>query len=165
MTKSKRGPKPLVDCTTQSLEQYRDRIIRFLRHQVPTAAVDDLAQETLLAAHARVSDGVALANPVAFLFETASRIVGERYADQDIVAESSERTAVSELEFEAMCIAIARLPEKCRKAFVLRKVYQYTYEEIAEYCGVSVATAKSHVKRGFALLQDYYRQAGDPESG
>lgn len=60
---------------------------------------------------------------------------------------------MSELEFEAFCTAIGRLPAKCRKAFVLRKVYHYSCREIAEHCGVSVDTANNDVQRGLGLVQ------------
>lgn len=37
--------------------------------------------------------------------------------------------------------------------FVLRKIYQYSDEEIAQHCGVSVDAVKSDVQRGFGLLK------------
>jgi RNA polymerase sigma-70 factor (ECF subfamily) len=72
-------------------------------------------------------------------------------------APSVERNVISELDFEAFCVAVGSLPEKCRKAFVLRKVYQYSYREIAEYCGISVNTVKTYIKRGFKLVEGNYQ--------
>lgn len=73
-------------------------------------------------------------------------------------APPAERDVMSELEFEAFCTAIGRLPDKCRQAFVLRTVYRYSYKEIAEHCGVSVGTARNHVKKGFVEQCSEVRQ-------
>ncbi len=157
------------------IEQYRREIVHYLRKRVPSHQVDDFAQETMLNVHAHVRNGNTIENPLAYLYRTASNVVRMHYRDQkmaaltDAVADidslglepevpSAERSAVSELEFEAMCVAIGRLPEKCRKAFVLRKVYQYSYKEIAEYSGISVNTAKTYVRRGFEMVHRYYEE-------
>ena len=66
-----------------------------------------------------------------------------------------ERDVVLKMELESVGVDIARLPDKCRQAFVLRKVYQYSYKEIARICGVSVNTAKSQVRNGFKIVQEY----------
>lgn len=71
---------------------------------------------------------------------------------------------LSEREFEAFCIAIARLPNEWRKAFVLKKVCQYSDGEIAEHSGVSVCTAEKHIKRGFELVQRYREERPVVES-
>lgn len=55
----------------------------------------------------------------------------------------------------AFCEAIGRLPEECRKAFVLRVVYQYSYRELAAYCGKPVDTVKGHVEQGLKFAQAY----------
>ena len=162
------------------IEQYRSEVVSYLRKRVPSHRVDDFAQQTLLNVHAHVRNGNTLQNPLAYLYRTASNVVRQHYRDQkmaaltDAVADidtlglesevpSAERSAVSELEFEAMCVAIGRLPEKCRKAFVLRKVYQYSYKEIAEYSGISVNTAKTYVRRGFEMVQRYYEETQGEE--
>ena len=154
------------------IDQYRDKIVRYLRKLVPRENVEDFAQETFLNAHAYLSNGNTLDSPLAFLYTTASNVVRKSHRDQKMAsvtdtnwdldaipltlhAPSAERDVASELEFEAFCVAIARLPVRCRRAFVLRKVYEYSYQEIAEYCGVSVHTVKNHVKKGFKLVQTY----------
>ena len=157
------------------IDRYRGKIVYYLRKRVPSHQVDDFAQETLLNVHAHISKGHTLENPLAYLYRTASNVVSAHYRDQKMAAltdtvvdidtlgleyeaPSAERSATAELEFEAMCVAIARLPEKCRKAFVLRKVYQYSYKEIAEYSGISVNTAKTYVRRGFKQVHAYYEE-------
>lgn len=68
-------------------------------------------------------------------------------------AKGAGQDAMSELDFEAFCTIIGQLPEESRKAFVLRKIYQYSDEEIAQHCGVSVDAVKSDIQRGFGLLK------------
>lgn len=58
-------------------------------------------------------------------------------------------------ELEHLCAAIAALPVDCRAAFVLKKVYQLSYPEIAKYCGSSINAAKSNVMKSFKLVQAY----------
>lgn len=164
--------------SAQRIDQYREEVVRYLRKRVPGHHVEDFAQETLLNAHAYVSNGNTVDKPLAFLYETAKNVVRKNYRDQKMAAvtdaigdvdamglasqaPSVERNAMSELEFEALCVAIGRLPGKCRKVFVLRKVYQYSYREIAELCGISVNTVKTYVKRGFKLVQGYCEERQD----
>ena len=162
-------------------DQYRDKIVRYLKRRVPCSFVEDLAQETLLTAHAYVTKGNTLEKPLAFLYKTADFVVGKSYrgrkmaamtdsvADVDALgvnseAPSVERNVVSEMELESVGVDIARLPDKCRKAFVLRKVYQYSYKEIAQMCGVSVSTVKGQVRKGFKIVQKYRDERQGSES-
>ena len=159
--------------TGASIDQYRDELVLFLRRRVPAHQVEDFAQQALLNVHAYVRNGNTLDTPLAFIYETAKNVIRKNHRDQKMAAltdsvenietltvapgaPSAEQCAASELEFEALCVAIGRLPAKCRKAFVLRKVYRYSYQEIAEHCGISVNTVKTHVKRGFKLVHSYY---------
>lgn len=68
-------------------------------------------------------------------------------------AQGAGQDPMSEREFEAFCTTIGQLAEQSRTAFVLRKIYQYSDEEIAKHCGVSVDAVKSDVQRGFGLLK------------
>ncbi len=65
-----------------------------------------------------------------------------------------ERCApLSAAEFENLCLAIAGLPEECRKALVFRKVYRRSCAQIASHCSVSVETARTRVIDGFRMLR------------
>jgi RNA polymerase sigma-70 factor (ECF subfamily) len=48
---------------------------------------------------------------------------------------------------------IERLPAKQRAAFVLRKVHEIPYEEIAESLGCSVDSARAHVFQAFRKIR------------
>ncbi len=167
-----------ADVLVHLIDRYRDKIIRYLRKRVPGDYVEDFTQETFLNAHAYIKKGNQLEKPLAFLYTTAGNIVRMYYRDGKMAAVTDtfadideagapaeaptvEQSAMSEREFEAFCVAVARLPEKCQTAFVLRKVYQHSYKEIADYCGISVNTVKTYVKRGFEKIEAYYEERGN----
>jgi DNA-directed RNA polymerase specialized sigma24 family protein len=56
-------------------------------------------------------------------------------------------------ELEDLCLAIAGLPDECRKALVFRKVYRRSCTQIASDCSVSVETARTRVIDGFRILR------------
>lgn len=58
-----------------------------------------------------------------------------------------------ELEGEIM-MAIARLPEDCRRVFHLSRFEEKKYNEIADELGISVNTVKYHIKHALALLHE-----------
>ncbi len=63
------------------------------------------------------------------------------------------RLLEQELEGEIMN-AIGRLPEECRKVFLLSRFEEKKYEEIATVLGISVNTVKYHIKRALNLLRE-----------
>lgn len=63
------------------------------------------------------------------------------------------RLLEKELEGEIMK-AVERLPEECRRVFMLSRFKERKYEEIAQELNISVNTVKYHIKRALALLHD-----------
>lgn len=47
---------------------------------------------------------------------------------------------------------IEKLPEKCRKVFILNKKEGLTHDEIAEYLQISKKTVEGHITRAFKIL-------------
>ena len=47
---------------------------------------------------------------------------------------------------------IEKLPEKCKRVFILNKKEGLTHNEIAEYLQVSKKTVEGHVTRAFKIL-------------
>lgn len=147
-----------------TLTQYREPLLRYLRSRVSDP--EDVAQQTLLQVYVYVRDGHTLDKPLAFLYQTAKNVIRKGYRDDKMArvteavpdietfayAPSAESGAMSELELEAACEAIDGLPRKCRQVFVLRKVYQYSHQEIAADMGISVNTVKTYLKRGLAQI-------------
>lgn len=151
------------------LEHY-DRLHRFGCSLSGNATdADDLVQETFLRAHNYLCRGKEIRDPLSFLFVTMRNIVNDAYhkkkitvvdtaldiddmsTDKDV--SSVERQVISERELESLCIAIDRLPERMRYAFVLRKIYGYSCREIADRLGRSVNTVREQVAQAFKKLQ------------
>jgi RNA polymerase sigma-70 factor (ECF subfamily) len=80
------------------------------------------------------------------------------------VAEESvaESTVLDELEADELTIAarsaIAKLPDKCRRVFVLSRERELTYAEIAQVLGISVKTVELHMTRAFKALRAELRK-------
>lgn len=47
---------------------------------------------------------------------------------------------------------IDKLPEKCKRVFILNKKEGLTHNEIAEYLQISIKTVESHITRAFKIL-------------
>lgn len=70
----------------------------------------------------------------------------------DIVVENEQQNLdnlISQLELE-----INKLPEKCKRIFLLNKKEGLTHLEIAEYLGISTKTIEGHMARAFKLLSE-----------
>jgi RNA polymerase sigma-70 factor (ECF subfamily) len=158
-----------VNRTEALFREHHERLTRFARHLVGSGAdADDLVQETFLRAHHYLCNGNDIRAPLSFLFVTMRNLVNDANRqkktamvdtslDTDEIAPgdeapSVERQAMSEREFESLCIAIAQLPERMRYAFVLRKVYGYSCREIAEQLGRSTNTVRDQVAQSFKKL-------------
>ena len=47
---------------------------------------------------------------------------------------------------------IEKIPEKCKKVFILNKKEGLTHDEIAEYLQISIKTVEGHITRAFKIL-------------
>ncbi|HIX27094.1 MAG TPA: RNA polymerase sigma-70 factor [Candidatus Barnesiella excrementigallinarum] len=63
-----------------------------------------------------------------------------------------EKVLESELE-KTIAAAIGNLPEECRTAFILSRIYNKKYDEIADQMGISVNTVKYHIKNALSKLR------------
>lgn len=159
-----------ADRTEELFREHHDRLARFAKHLVGAGAdADDLVQETFLKAHHYLCKGQYIRAPLSFLFVTMRNLVNDASRQRAIAlvdatpdaeemaadgeAPSVERQVVSEREFEELCVAIARLPERMRYAFVLRKIYGYSCREIAEHLGRSTNTVRDQVAQSFKKLR------------
>ena len=71
--------------------------------------------------------------------------------DNDQVFDS----VASSQEFALFCEAIRQLPPKCRRVFVLKKVYGYSQKEISKEMKLSESTVENHINVGFKRCASY----------
>jgi RNA polymerase sigma-70 factor (ECF subfamily) len=140
---------------------------------VPPKDVEDVVQETYVRV-CQSRKGAAIESPRSFLFKTArnialnyvnqaeSRLVrafdeDERTGNSAILglARDTLDQVCSDEDFVKFCEAVRHLPLKCRRTFVLKKVYGYTQQEIAIKLNISEKTVEAHISKGQARCRKY----------
>jgi RNA polymerase sigma-70 factor (ECF subfamily) len=154
---------------------------RFLRRLLASPDdIDDVVQETFLRAYA-AEQGSQIHTPRAFLFRIArnlalkelgkqSRLITSYIADLGATEVVTERTCVEDQVAERerlaiFCSAAAALPMQCRRAFLLRKVYGLSQQEIAHELNISVSTVEKHLATGLVKCNAYMKARGHTPLG
>jgi RNA polymerase sigma-70 factor (ECF subfamily) len=139
------------------------------RYARNAADVDELLQETyehLLAAGAAPGReevrsirafALTVARNVALSWLRHRQVVPiELVADLEALETLDDRDQVEEIvnshqELALLTAAVARLPERCRQVFTLRKVYGLSQKEIAASLRISENTVEQHLAKGVRL--------------
>jgi RNA polymerase sigma-70 factor (ECF subfamily) len=139
------------------------------RYARNVADVDELLQETyehLLAAGAAPEReevrsirafALTVARNVALSWLRHRQVVPiELVADLEVLDTLDDRDQVEEIvnshqELALLTRAVARLPERCRQVFTLRKVYGLSQKEIAAALSISENTVEQHLAKGVRL--------------
>lgn len=79
---------------------------------------------------------------------------GRANNDEDRTYEQVSRNE----KFAFFCESVRQLPVKCRRVFVLKKVYGYTQKEISEELGISENTVEKHIVNGIKKCRYYMMQ-------
>lgn len=107
----------------------------------------------------------------AFLFKTAANLAIDRLRQRDRRSHlvsmpeldfarfdlTPERQISGEQEIAIVGAAVARLPAKCRQAFLLHRVHDMRIEEIAERMDIGACMVRRYIARGL----EYVRQCLD----
>jgi RNA polymerase sigma-70 factor (ECF subfamily) len=163
-------------------KRWRKPIRQWLSHRssVPTADLDDLAQEVFLRL-LRYSDDVAIDNPQGYLFRIAANVANEwqerarhrRPHDdswlEDLQVEfddEPENTIAREVAREYMQEAVNKLPRRQREVLLLHVSEGLTYKQIAERQGLTYRVILRDLTRAYSQLRKQLRQAdlGDLEN-
>ena len=143
-------------------------IYRYLRRVTfHSSEAEDLSQETFLRAFRAYRALPPDANVRAWLFAIATNLFRNslrsskrRRAAHDVVrtaaradGEGPEGVALFNEARVTVEAVIEQLPAKQRAAFVLRKVHELPYEEIAESLACSVDSARAHVFQAFRKIR------------
>lgn len=157
-------------------ESVRESLARAVQHIVPAKEIEDIVQETYVR-FCRAQGRRKIRSPRSFMFRTARNLaldyvkraesrLAESFDESDEatlprVAAASDSTmdrVSSEEEFSLFCDSVKELPEKCRRAFILRKVYGYTQKEIASMMTISEKTVEKHISLGIKRCTEYLVQ-------
>ena len=150
-----------------TIRRYHDSLIHFLqqRLRVPEDA-HDVAQETYVRL-LQYQDSTHVSSPSSMLFRIAINVANDlgradkvrHIADQcpvdevELVSEqpSAERELSAAEDLALVRAAIEGLPPKCRQVFLLSRVRQMSYPQIARHCGISVKMVEKHVSHALKI--------------
>ena len=86
----------------------------------------------------------------------------EDFVDPDVLTQSAnlEDDVMAQRRFELFCRAAAELPEQCRRVLILRKVYGYSQQEVAEQLGIAISTVEKHLAKGLVRCSQFMASHG-----
>tara|TARA_R110000787_G_scaffold56158_2_gene129213 strand:- start:299 stop:871 length:573 start_codon:yes stop_codon:yes gene_type:complete len=139
----------------------KDGLVRsIMKMSVEQQDVDDILQETFI----RVLDSDAkqqIKSPKGYLFVVSRNLVLKKLMQQskeihteldDALEDDDENTVEKELyqklKFERFNKVLSSLPEKHRRAILLRKLYCLSHKEIAKKMDVSVSSVEKYIAHG-----------------
>lgn len=161
--KAKNGDRAAFE---KLFERHSRRIYNLLLRLCGNAALaEDLTQETFLTAYQRLSDwrgvgkfstwlcGIAVKHHLATRRKTHfTEPLDEVEMTADRASDPLERYTEREAVL-ALDAAIAALPDSCREVFVLVRLQEMRYREVADLLGIPLGTVQSRLARATALLQ------------
>jgi RNA polymerase sigma factor (sigma-70 family) len=160
----------------------RTALARLFSRLIKRRDVDDILQEAFTRSY-EIGGPSALRSYRAFLARTASHPAPAQVARpasrliapvedlplQDVyrqlTAESPEAHLEANQRFMVFCRAVGGLPEHSRRAFVLKKVYGLSQQDIAERLGITPAEVERHIANGLLRCRDYLESIGSPLGG
>ena len=159
--------------------EHNAALLRFISAKVGSAQeAREIAQEAYV--HLLQLDCPAAVSFLrAFLFKTAANLAIDRLrqrrrrshvtsmagTDFGVFDLTPERQLSGQQAVAVLGDAVARLPAKCRQAFLLHRVYEMQIEEIAERMGIGVCMARRYVARGLEYVRQCLDAAGHPGQG
>lgn len=159
---------------TRELGNLRRHVVRKLGNY---SEAEDVVQEAYIRMLTMPADHPTLNNPKAFLFTVASNLavdtIRREQRQRRLYPEMSEvSTAFDGDSVEVICPqrcaeeqidasrrldkvlrALDELPALCRKAFLLHKIHELSYAEVACEMGVTVSMVEKHLSRALQHLR------------
>jgi len=144
-------------------------ISRYLRN---TQDIEDITQEAFLRAY-KAEKTTEVLQPKSFLFRIAknvaiselrskSRKITDYIEDQEessvLLNEwTTEDEVMAQQKLGIHCEAVASLTEKCRRVYLMRKVYGMSHKEIAARLGIAQSTVEKHLMNGVKICDDFVK--------
>ncbi|MEW5249694.1 RNA polymerase sigma factor [Microbulbifer sp. 2201CG32-9] len=160
----------------------RATLVRAVSRIVPPKEIEDIVQETYVRVCQVKREGEIL-YPRSFLLRTARNLALDylkrsetrmtvsadedpetAYSQTDYFSDETYERVASDEEFSHFCEAVRQLPLRCRRVFVLKKVYGYSQREIAKELNLSESTVEKHIATGIKRCTYFMMQRSSPES-
>ena len=170
------------DLADAALKKYAKPIHAYIAGRVDNPHdVEDISQSMLLKLLRSNADELAIENPLAFLLKVTKRAIAdfhsrrardltyiewvdgmeqlmdradvahnERYRSEDVAEHQQHLDQLRRVQ-----IALARLPLKLYRPFILNAQEGKTYAEVAAYCDISEAAAKKRIYRARKRVTKY----------
>lgn len=154
-------PSPLLTAYQQHLSALKRYVMRIVRAEND---VEDVVQEAFLRAY-KTEAGGDIQQPKSYLFRVAKHVALNQVRQKinrptDFLEDTDTSSALTSdwtLEDEMLaqerlgvhCMAVAALPPKRRKVYLMRKVYGMSHKDIASDLGIAVSTVESHLAKAF----------------
>ena len=162
-----------------ALRACRSALARVFGRIVSRHDVDDMLQEAFTRSYEAAGKST-LRNPRGFLVRAATSLAlnpvsrtGSRAGPdelsmpelQHLHAELGEPALDTKQRFVLFCRAVGGLPEECRRALILKKVYGLSQQDIAERLEITPAAVERHIARGLLMCREYMDSLGMPMNG
>lgn len=148
---------------------YRPALVSYFARRIhSTVEAEDLTQEVLM--RLAGADLKSIENPEAYLFSIASNLLRDRARRERVrsnirqeISQSPElgiemldphRVAEGQDMLDSMYAALAELPEKTRRIFVLYRIENVSRKTIADQFGLCESSIDKHVSRAMGYLID-----------
>ncbi len=157
---------PSVDSIHSIYLSMRESLARAVVGIVPPKEIEDIVQETYVRV-CQIKKKDNIGEPRAFLFKIARNLALDNvkraesrlafsveqadesgFGEAERLADETFDQVASNEEFSQFCDAVRQLPVRCRRAFVLKKVYGHSQREIARKMKISESTVEKHIAHG-----------------
>jgi RNA polymerase sigma factor (sigma-70 family) len=162
----------------ETIRRYHDSLIRFLRQRLRVKEdAADVAQEAYIRMM-QYEGSRQIQSPSSMLFriainvandlgraEQARRVSAQLPIDTVELASdqpAADRQIAASQDLELLYEAIEHLPPKCRHVFLLSRVKQMTYPQIAQHCGISIKMVEKHISHALACCM---KKVGGADGG
>lgn len=161
----------------------RSSLARAVMGLVPPREVEDIVQETYVRV-CQIKRPDEIRQPRSYLFRTARNLaldylkrsdnkLTDGMDEEDMNSlidhnkgdDSTFDQVASNQEFALFCEAVRHLPVKCRRVFVMKKVYGYSQIEIAKQLNISIGTVEKHISQGIKRCAYFMQQHRNTEQG
>lgn len=145
-----------------AFQSCKDGLVRsIMKMSVEQQDVDDILQETFIRA-LRSDAKQEINSPKGYLFVVSRNLVLKKLMQQskemhteldealleDDIDNTVEKELYQKLKFERFSKVLSSLPEKHRRAILLRKLYCLSHKEIAKKMDVSVSSVEKYIATG-----------------